>query len=207
MFNQSQSLWNRAVSFDERTLEDYLYLNRLNPFGTGQCLSTNIKNLPRVTNAMSQSLWNRAVSFDEGEFGVQLRHVASQSLWNRAVSFDFIRDGIVAINKSQSLWNRAVSFDVQPTSFQRRSKSQSLWNRAVSFDHLRGKAWDRELTCLNPFGTGQCLSTTTPAPSQVTSLLSQSLWNRAVSFDTQITRRGMATPLSQSLWNRAVSFD
>ena len=184
MFNQSQSLWNRAVSFDERTLEDYLYLNRLNPFGTGQCLSTNIKNLPRVTNAMSQSLWNRAVSFDEGEFGVQLRHVASQSLWNRA-----------------------VSFDVQPTSFQRRSKSQSLWNRAVSFDHLRGKAWDRELTCLNPFGTGQCLSTTTPAPSQVTSLLSQSLWNRAVSFDTQITRRGMATPLSQSLWNRAVSFD
>ena len=40
MFNQSQSLWNRAVSFDERTLEDYLYLNRLNPFGTGQCLPT-----------------------------------------------------------------------------------------------------------------------------------------------------------------------
>ena len=37
---------------------------RLNPFGTGQCLTT------------------------EGQFGIQLRHVASQSLWNRAMSYD-----------------------------------------------------------------------------------------------------------------------
>ena len=37
-------------------------------------------------------------------------------------------------------------------------ESQSLWNRAVSSDvWKRGKPL--ELTCLNPFGTGQCLPT------------------------------------------------
>ena len=35
----------------------------LNPFGTGQCLTTQI-NLNTVWYCSSQSLWNRAVSYD-----------------------------------------------------------------------------------------------------------------------------------------------
>ena len=37
---ESQSLWNRAMSYDV-TGESYTYPDmRLNPFGTGQCLTT-----------------------------------------------------------------------------------------------------------------------------------------------------------------------
>ena len=36
--------------------------------------------------------------------------------------------------------------------------SQSLWNRAMSFDDTFGDGWKTK-PCLNPFGTGQCLST------------------------------------------------
>ena len=38
--SKSQSLWNRAMSFDS-SLRLITEINRLNPFGTGQCLSTN----------------------------------------------------------------------------------------------------------------------------------------------------------------------
>ena len=36
----SQSLWNRAVSFDPIERARTYFCNSLNPFGTGQCLST-----------------------------------------------------------------------------------------------------------------------------------------------------------------------
>ena len=39
------------------------------------------------------------------------------------------------------------------------------------------------VTCLNPFGTGQCLSTVIGVHLSRL-LMSQSLWNRAMSFDT-----------------------
>ena len=39
-------------------------LNCLNPFGTGQCLSTSIMAYS-IDSQKSQSLWNRAMSFDE----------------------------------------------------------------------------------------------------------------------------------------------
>ena len=59
----SQSLWNRAVSFDFVWMDIFYKNVSLNPFGTGQCLSTvyldGYGNFKR-----SQSLWNRAVSFD-----------------------------------------------------------------------------------------------------------------------------------------------
>ena len=38
-------------------------------------------------------------------------------------------------------------------------KSQSLWNRAMSFDVSLRLNTGGKNTCLNPFGTGQCLST------------------------------------------------
>ena len=68
-------------------------LSRLNPFGTGQCLSTVLTKGTDVNATLSQSLWNRAMSFDlrrayENEF------FRSQSLWNRAMSFDFSHQSI-----------------------------------------------------------------------------------------------------------------
>ena len=38
----SQSLWNRAMSFDLILRMKYIIVNCLNPFGTGQCLSTAV---------------------------------------------------------------------------------------------------------------------------------------------------------------------
>ena len=60
----SQSLWNRAVSFDLDLVKG------------------------KVSVEKSQSLWNRAVSFDIKCFFNFLFVFRSQSLWNRAVSFD-----------------------------------------------------------------------------------------------------------------------
>ena len=58
----SQSLWNRAMSFD-------------------------IMSLRSLASVSSQSLWNRAMSFDE-DYDLDVLAETSQSLWNRAMSFD-----------------------------------------------------------------------------------------------------------------------
>ena len=84
----SQSLWNRAVSYDKNEIE-------------------------KVTaKKLSQSLWNRAVSYDTTSDIRSIRLSLSQSLWNRAVSYDGYIE-MIAIHDcmSQSLWNRAVSYD------------------------------------------------------------------------------------------------
>ena len=43
--------------------ENGLVLISLNPFGTGQCLTTYVIKFNNI-NPMSQSLWNRAMSYD-----------------------------------------------------------------------------------------------------------------------------------------------
>ena len=133
--------------------------------------------------ALSQSLWNRAMSFDNGYHGLYIEMKVSQSLWNRAMSFDVYASSMseafkrlnpfgtgqclstilkmqgVEIEMSQSLWNRAMSFDDKfSTQWNEEEQSQSLWNRAMSFDSkfaVTGSGFQG----LNPFGTGQCLST------------------------------------------------
>ena len=103
--------------------------NRLNPFGTGQCLTTNFNALTKKRNT-SQSLWNRAVSYD-GTTRMIAPMIGSQSLWNRAVSCE----NVFTKYPSQSLWNRAVSYDLMMNQLMfHELKSQSLWNRAVSYD-------------------------------------------------------------------------
>ena len=59
----SQSLWNRAVSYDSCCRES------------------------PSTHHRSQSLWNRAVSYDTMNV-CYVESERSQSLWNRAVSYD-----------------------------------------------------------------------------------------------------------------------
>ena len=85
---------------------------------------------------------------------------ASQSLWNRAVSFDLdLVKGKVSVEKSQSLWNRAVSFDC--------TRFEVLRDSEVSIPLEQGSVFRQQINLLsqqqkglNPFGTGQCLSTT-----------------------------------------------
>ena len=64
IYSLSQSLWNRAVSYD---------LELSDKQRKGQ---------------LSQSLWNRAVSYDEITRTNGSASRKSQSLWNRAVSYD-----------------------------------------------------------------------------------------------------------------------
>ena len=59
---ESQSLWNRAMSYDLASLFNEEAVAGLNPFGTGQCLTTKGQRKARI--AKSQSLWNRAMSYD-----------------------------------------------------------------------------------------------------------------------------------------------
>ena len=61
-------------------------------------------------------------------------------------------------------------------------ESQSLWNRAMSYD-LAWALKEDEAEGLNPFGTGQCLTTEELACIEPPKPESQSLWNRAMSYD------------------------
>ena len=75
------------------------------------------------------------------------------------MSFDLEYAAHLKRTKSQSLWNRAMSFDFDTfVIIEVFVRSQSLWNRAMSFDQVRMQNQQKPLS-LNPFGTGQCLST------------------------------------------------
>ena len=131
----SQSLWNRAGSFDG----DYRDLCRRRnvsiPLEQGGVFRPCLIGY-KFPVLRSQSLWNRAGSFDRqskwsskgssslNPFGTgrglstlltQMQRVftlVSQSLWNRAGSFDPFNEVVYScVCKSQSLWNRAGSFD------------------------------------------------------------------------------------------------
>ena len=108
---------------------------------------------------MSQSLWNRAMSFDL--FDLQLSYFSIVSIPLEQGNVFRLGCSVLTYNlhRSQSLWNRAMSFDKEiMRDSDRLTTSQSLWNRAMSFDSRNIKTFAR-VRCLNPFGTGQCLST------------------------------------------------
>ena len=182
--DKSQSLWNRAVSYDVQSYLLLVHLLGLNPFGTGQCLTTS------VTSSVS------AVGLGPNPFGtgqclttveliaLQHQHHPSQSLWNRAVSYDLLSRSIIWQSKSLNPFGTGQCL----TTSQNRSQR----------GHLRS---------LNPFGTGQCLTTTWKAFRVNLNNESQSLWNRAVSYDSREFSRCYLNSWSQSLWNRAVSYD
>ena len=90
-------------------------MSSLNPFGTGQCLTTHLNNLKFYSAELSipleqgnvlrlcrinyfqiggnsQSLWNRAMSYDKITSAVFPEGLVSQSLWNRAMSYDQIKE-------------------------------------------------------------------------------------------------------------------
>ena len=115
---------------------------------------------------LSQSLWNRAMSFDWYLHERWCRSCVSIPLEQGNV----FRQNKLSIRdhqgKSQSLWNRAMSFDCLCLILNVYQTSQSLWNRAMSFDLIEAIK-KKELKGLNPFGTGQCLSTAVGCSSLV----------------------------------------
>ena len=108
---------------------------------------------------------------------------------------------------SQSLSIRAMFFDteikIEPYP---KGGSQSLSSRAMSFDQQSVNNQSCSSTCLNPFRSGQCLSTVATGISSSVDR-SQSLSSRAMSFDASIIEQEEDELLSQSLSNRAMSFD
>ena len=149
------------------------------------------------------------MSFDLEKIYKVTQFTMSQSLWNRAMSFDN--------SKKMRLWGIIMS--------------QSLWNRAMSFDIILRLHLDHVISCLNPFGTGQCLSTqgtfNKKRFSPVSIPLEQGNVFRPNYAEELAAQDDVSIPLeqgnvfrlvdnllasakklaSQSLWNRAMSFD
>ena len=130
----------------------------LNPFGTGQCLSTKTR-FHCCSIFESQSLWNRAVSFDQ--------YPKSLALMDELVSIPLEQGSVFRLNMLNN--NNQTS------------SSQSLWNRAVSFDNELKNTWE-SLTVSIPLEQGSVFRRN-KREILGASMESQSLWNRAVSFD------------------------
>ena len=114
----------------------------LNPFGTGQCLTTKELKMAKVIN-LSLNPFGTGQCLTTNFNALTKKRNTSQSLWNRAVSYDGTTRMIAPMIGSQSLWNRAVSYDLNARTF---------------LLSIR----------LNPFGTGQCLTTENDEPVGVT---------------------------------------
>ena len=54
----SQSLWNRAVSYDRENFSIKCGVKSLNPFGTGQCLTTAVGSSSLVRQGLPKPLPN-----------------------------------------------------------------------------------------------------------------------------------------------------
>ena len=113
----------------------------LNPFGTGQCLSTDGAVQSVAGFNPSQSLWNRAVSFDCTRFEVLRDSEVSIPLEQGSVFRLILETGLLlAENVSIPLEQGSVFRQLVMT-----------WNVFIKIS-------------LNPFGTGQCLSTVDNIP-------------------------------------------
>ena len=106
----------------------------LNPFGTGQCLST----------LQSHALQS---------------HDSSQSLWNRAMSFDNNADFKITDYESLNPFGTGQCLSTKLPIHVHLTLSVSIpLEQGNVFRLVYLNDFDR-VECLNPFGTGQCLST------------------------------------------------
>ena len=62
-------------------------MSSLNPFGTGQCLTTHLNNLKFYSAELSIPLEQGNVLRRDKEL-IMRKTILSQSLWNRAMSYD-----------------------------------------------------------------------------------------------------------------------
>ncbi len=155
---------------------------RLNPFRSGQCLSTVTRRLDEKVQK-SQSLSIRAMSFDNLADTVAQAQSLSQSLSIRAMSFDTYSKTTYETRRVSIPFDQGYVFrHIDATAHLKLGTSQSLSNRAMSFD-LSEEEINKVIT------------------------ESQSLSNRAMSFDTVAGLSIVESWASQSLSNRAMSFD
>ena len=109
--------------------------NSLNPFGTGQCLTT-------MNGLKIHTVYVVSIPLEQGSV---LRHNPRSSRRSvRRVSIPLEQGSVLRQAFDHCFTNPAMS--------------QSLWNRAVSYDGLT-VLHQLLVSCLNPFGTGQCLTT------------------------------------------------
>ena len=110
----SQSLWNRAVSYDEVLNQIYPGLNSLNPFGTGQCLTTEeLRQLAEKANSLNPFGTGQCLTTENGELRLISLPFVSIPLEQGSVLrlAGKLPAGVDRVT-SQSLWNRAVSYDI-----------------------------------------------------------------------------------------------
>ena len=140
----SQSLWNRAVSYDSM---EYWALRRnmcLNPFGTGQCLTTQFM----------LEIWTMKSVSIPLEQGSVLRLNLTQHVFSN-------EQGLNPFGTGQCLTtdDSGLRFSVTLVSI---PLEQGSVLRPLQVDQHR-----KTLRRLNPFGTGQCLTTAVGSSSLV----------------------------------------
>ena len=123
------------MSFDTNTNSTLHRVTRLNPFGTGQCLSTNVKFGDAVSSAFVSIPLEQGNVFRLQCWYYYFRFSVSIPLEQGNVFRLLVNLHLTMQRESQSLWNRAMSFDsASVTVLDSVEPSQSLWNRAMSFD-------------------------------------------------------------------------
>ena len=155
----SQSLWNRAVSYDKSLIGLHPIRNSLNPFGTGQCLTT--QEVFQIDNTLfglnpfgTGQCLTTALELSEKQRKGRLNPFGTGQCLTTMNGLKIHTVYVVSIPLEQGSVLRQA-FD---HCFTNPAMSQSLWNRAVSYDGLT-VLHQLLVSCLNPFGTGQCLTT------------------------------------------------
>ena len=109
--SSSQSLWNRAMSYDKFNMVERVRQESLNPFGTGQCLTTAYRS--KITQRRKLS-----IPLEQGNVLRPTIVYHKGSLWclnpfgtGQCLTTEFKMTTFTFNKKSQSLWNRAMSYD------------------------------------------------------------------------------------------------
>ena len=157
----SQSLWNRAVSYD---------LNYPTAKKGGKKVSIPLEQgsvLRRCRPLVCNCIWGVSIPLEQGSV---LRPIAFIN--------SIKKQSLNPFGTGQCLTTHSVLLlSSQINSLNPFGTGQCLTTTA-------SQLMDISDLCLNPFGTGQCLTTENWVKDKTMSK-SQSLWNRAVSYDLQ----------------------
>ena len=222
---QSQSLWNRAVSYDRQWLKTIILstkvsipleqgsvlrllnselglitFKRLNPFGTGQCLTTKL-NCSKMKQDESLNPFGTGQCLTTLEsFNDLIVMSTSQSLWNRAVSYDY---HILYVQKLL----RLVSIPLEQGSVLRPFE-HCFTNSEICVSipleqgsvlrHLDGYGNFKGCYVSIPLEQGSVLRHMLHKYDTFLRNRSQSLWNRAVSYDCSGVIKPCATRLTEA---------
>ena len=180
----------------------------LNPFGTGQCLSTEVPDWTVPSSIVS-------IPLEQGSVFRRTTCIASGRVW--AVSIP-LEQGSVFRQRDLELPEKTLTC-LNPFGtgqcLSTYKRAGNLKRLLVSIPLEQGSVfrqiftiWEASrLKSLNPFGTGQCLSTGELGWNW-TAYKGLNPFGTGQCLSTVVSTHGWACEnWSQSLWNRAVSFD